>query len=227
MTGFLWTVPYPRSTAEPVDRELRTRIESTYSPVPRDEQERFLESVDSIMQLARDRRCLLNDVLDQTAKAIFRTLGFGEVTIGLKSREDGKFRYNVFFGVRKEVEQNLRKLAYTDQDMTDEAKFPHVDTGKISMMFPAESLPDDQHPYFNRPFSLKGKRENIEEFKEGDYIDVYMYGSGREIIGWVEVAAPRSGKMPSRTTIRWLELITNVASLAVMQKWAEENQQKR
>lgn len=207
---------------DPIDRQFRSYLETTYSPIPRDDQEKILDNIGYLIDLSRDKKHSMNELLEQLAKLIFRMFGFGEVAIGLKTREDGFFRYVMFFGMRKDVERNFRRLKYTEQEMTSNDAFPHIWLGKAICLNPVEGLPKDEEPYFNRPYSLKGKRASHDEFREGDYIDAFMYGPGKEIVGWIEVSAPKDGKMPPRGTVRWLELIAGVASLIVTQKWAEE-----
>lgn len=212
---------------DPIDRQFRSHLETNYSPIPRDEQEKILDNLDFLVDLSRDKRRPLNEVLEQLARLIFRMFGFGEVAIGLKSREDGFFRYAVFFGMRKDVERNSRKLQYKESEMTSSELYPRVELGRMSYFMPVEGLRKEDEQYFNRPYSLKGTRSTFDEFREGDYIDVFIYGPGKELIGWIELCAPKDGKLPSRSTVRWLELIANVASLIVSYKWAEERLPKK
>lgn len=105
--------------------------------------------------------------------------------------------------------------------MTSSEEFPNVSLGKITRFYPVECLPENQTQHFNRPYSLKGKRVSSDEFREGDYIDVLLYGAGEELIGWIEVSAPKDGKMPSRGAIRWLEIIADVCSMIIQHKWVD------
>jgi hypothetical protein len=67
------------------------------------------------------------------------------------------------------------------------------------------------------------QRKSPDEFHEGDYIDVWMQSHNREIIGWFELASPADDKLPSRSQMRWIELIVAVCSSIVVEKWAEED----
>jgi len=43
-----------------------------------------------------------------------------------------------------------------------------------------------------------------------DFINIFFKNRSKEIIGYIEVSDPRSGKMPKRGTIVWLELIATL-----------------
>jgi hypothetical protein len=46
-----------------------------------------------------------------------------------------------------------------------------------------------------------------------------MYDGRDNLIGWIEVSKPRSGKMPSCDTVRWIEVFTEVCAQAIERKW--------
>jgi hypothetical protein len=71
---------------------------------------------------------------------------------------------------------------------------------------------------FNRPALLNKPRMALDEFLEGDYIDIYMYGDGDELIGWVELAGPKNGKIPDGERLMWLELAVAIISRIVWER---------
>ena len=186
-----------------------------------------MDNILTLVEMGHDKKQSLKSVLDFAVKMIFKLFDFHEITVGLKNRKDGYYRYEVIFGFRKEAEDNLRRLKYTYEDMVSNEKFPFIKMGRISELNPVEGLPEWERELFNRPYALSVERKSPDEFHEGDYIDVWMYSHNKELIGWFELANPVNGKLPTRRTIRWIELIASVCSSVVLQRWAEEDLGRR
>lgn len=205
-----------------IDSQHRAYIENTYYPVPKDQQEKIIDSLLSLLELAGERRRTLRDILDQTCKTIFRLFSFREISIGLKSREDFLYRYEALFGHGKEAMDSMRKIKYTYEDMVSQDKFPHIKMGKLSELNPVEGLPEWERELFSRPSRLEVKREAQDEFHEGDYIDVWIYGNNRDLVGWIELGDPMDGKLPERATVRWIELTAAILGSIISEKWLED-----
>jgi len=210
-------------TGDPIDRQYRAYVENLYSPIPKDDQEKFIDNILTLIEMGHDRRQPLRSTLDFAAKMIFKLFDFHEIGIGLKNRKDGMYRYEILFGFRKEVEENFRKLKYTYEDMVSNERFPFIKTGRLSELDPVEGLPEREADLFNRPYQLSVERKTPDEFHESDYFDVWMLTHNREIVGWFELAGPMNDKLPPRTNLRWIELIATICSSIVVQKWAEED----
>lgn len=210
-------------SGDPIDRQYRAYVESLYSPLPKDDQEKFIDNMLTLIEMGHDRRQPLKSTLDFAAKIIFKLFDFHEIGIGLRNRKDGTYRYEILFGFRKEVEENFRRLKYTYEDMVSNERFPFIKTGRLSELDPVEGLPEWETDLFNRPYQLSVERKTPDEFHEGDYFDVWMLAHNREIVGWFELAGPINDKLPSRTSLRWIELIAAICSSIVVEKWAEED----
>jgi len=210
-------------THDPIDRQYRAFIETTYSPIPKDEFEKIVDNILTLIEMGHDKKQPLKSTLDFAAKMIFKLFDFHEIGVGLKDRKDGTYRYEVMFGFRKEVEENFRKLRYTYEDMVSNERFPFIRIGRLSELDPVEGLPEWEHDLFNRPYQLNVPRKTPDEFHEGDYIDVWMYSNNREIIGWFELAGTPTDKLPSRNQMRWIEVIVGICSSIVAEKWSEED----
>jgi len=210
-------------TGDPIDRQYRALIENTYSPVPKDEQEKIIDNILTLIDMGHDRKQPLKSTLEFAAKMIFKLFDFHEICVGLRNRKDGYYRYDVIFGYRKEIEENFRRLKYDYEDMVSKERFPFITLGRLSELDPVEGLPEHERDLFNRPYALSVQRKTPDEFHEGDYIDVWMYSHNRELIGWFELASPMNDKLPTRSQMRWIELIVAVCSSIVTEKWAEED----
>jgi len=206
-----------------IDRKYRTLIENTYSPIPKDEQEKVIDNILTLIEMGHDKKQPLKSTLDFAAKIIFKLFDFHEIGVGLRNRKDGFYRYEILFGFRKEVEENFRKLKYEYEDMVSNERFPFIKLGRLSELDPVEGLPEHERDLFNRPYQLTVQRKTPDEFHEGDYIDVWMYSHDRELVGWFELASPMNDKLPTRSQMRWIELIVAVCSSIVTEKWAEED----
>lgn len=203
-----------------IDRELASYLKSNYSVFPKDQLERTIESMLSLITHCQDQRKSLKFILDQAVRTIFRLFEFKEVTIGLKSEEDGLFRYVSFLGFRDKVEKEFKKLAYTYQDMVDDEIYPNIKIGMISEYNVEEGTPESEASLmmYNRPFKIKRTRELPDQFLEGDYIDIFIHGRKGELIGFFEVSNTKDGKHPSRKSIRWMELIAQILGLAIQSR---------
>lgn len=209
------------SRKDPIDRRYRTFIEGQYTPIPKDTDEKIIDNMISIAEMAMDKKQSLNKILEQAAKLIFRHFDFREVGVGLKNRAAKTYRYEVLLGYRQEVLEGYKNLAYTYEDMVSQERFPFIKTGRLSELDPVEGLPVSESHLFNRPYLLESDREAMDAFHEGDYLDVWMYGPNRDLIGWFELSNPINGKLPPRRTIRWIELLASMCASIIVQRWAE------
>jgi len=158
--------------------------------------------------VSKHQKDSIGTFLLDAAMMLNRLFEFKEVAIGLKDADDGRFKYAVTLGFLPTTQEAMRKIAYTSEDMSDHTNYRDIKLGRISE-FVIDS-PEQELRTFNRPALIHKKRSTVDEFLEGDYIDIYLFGTADEMIGWVELAGPKSGKIPDADTIRWLELIASV-----------------
>src|SRR4030065_2600879 len=113
-------------TGDQIHRQYRAFIESTYSPIPKDDQEKIVDNILTLIEMGHDKKQPLRSTLDFAAKMIFKLFDFHEIGIGLKNRNDGLYRYEILFGYRKEVEENFRKMKYNHEDMVSNERVPFI-----------------------------------------------------------------------------------------------------
>jgi len=214
-------------SASRIDVKLRQYIETTYSPIPRDDQEKLIDALLSLSEAGRDKRLSLHAFLEQVARMVFRFFAFDEIAIGLHDRKDDTYYYDVVFGYRADLAAEYHKLRYDHDDMVSQERFPFVKIGKMSELAPVEGLPDSERKLLNRPYAGSLARGGVDEFHEGDYIDVWIFGPQREISGWIELSKPRSGKLPSRATLWLVETIASICSLVIREKRLQEDASRR
>jgi len=207
---------------EAITPEFRRLLETMYSPVPKDDNERILNNFIDLMALGSDRRQPLKAVFEQVARLVFRQFGFSEVAIGLKVKKEDIWKYEVAFGYTKDVEAKLFRTRYDRDDMYSQERFPNIKTGRLSELNVAEGLPLIETDKYDRPYRWHAKRTSFEEFLPGDFLDVWMLDEKKEIIGWIEVSGPKDKLQPPRSTLRWIELLASLCAEIVMLRWAEE-----
>ena len=213
----------PQSGKDPVDGKLRSFVDGTYSPVPKDDPERLMDSIISLVEAASDKKRSLKSVLDQFTKLIFKHFEFSEISIGLRSLKDRAYRYESLFGYRKDLEDKYRMIVYTQDDMVSSEIYPRVKMGRLAYLIVAEGMSEKERDLLTWPHQLAKKRVSPEMFHEGDYLDIWMLGQNKELIGWIELSSPVMTRMPSRSDVRWLELIASVMGPLLQRKQAEED----
>jgi len=208
---------------DPIDWSFRNHLQGKYTTIPKNDLQKILDNILRLVELSRDKKTDVKTILEQATRMIFRLFEFDEIGIGLKSPKDGLYRYEVLFGYSQKTEMAFRRLEYTHADMVSYDKYPFVKIGRISELDPAEGLLEEYKHLYDRPLAVECPRESTEDFHEGDYIDVWMYDGGGDLIGWFELSKPRNGKMPSCDTVRWIEVIVDVCALIVERKRYDEN----
>lgn len=199
-------------SGEVVSEDLRRFLESEYPLIPREEDERIVQTLMDLMAVGTDRMQPLQTFYDRVLKFVFRQFGFTEVAIGLKERNENVWRYETVFGFKKEVEAELLRKRYDRDDMYSQDRFPNIKTGRLSELNVAEGLPDAETHLYDRPFNWRGMRKTYDDSVPGDFLDFWMLDEKKEIIGWIEVSGPVDRKLPSKATVRWLELLASMCS---------------
>jgi hypothetical protein len=201
--------------------ETAKLLRDRYSPIPRDENEKVMDAIQKLMLIARDPTLPLKSFLDETGRLIHRLFDFREIAIGMRSKNDNLFRYEVLIGFNSEAERARKKLTYTHEDMLDSKKYPNgLKITKKTEFMMVELLPYKQgeEETYNRPLMLKKERTAPDDFIEGDYIQIYFYGIKDDYLGWIELSGPKSGKIPPRSTIKWIEFIAQIIGTIVYER---------
>jgi len=204
------------------------RIDSTtrilrerYSLVSKDSNERIMEAIHKLLQSSRNPNQSIHAFLEDAARMTHRLFDFQEIAIGLRNNKDKMYRFEILIGFRDEAEKALRKCAYTHEEMTNLDKYPGgIQINKYTFIFLSEiqSFRQGEENTFNRPSLLFRNRIAPDDFIEGDYIDVHIFGRNNDVIGWIELSYPRSGKIPDRSTVKWLEMISALISSVILEK---------
>lgn len=186
-------------------------LRKNYSPVYRDDKENVIRSIEFLLSQINDRKEKTQSILAETVKAIHRSFGFQDISIALRD-SDRIFRYKIVTGLSSESTKVLLTKAYSESEVLDESRFPYTSVSDITKFFMSENEPynpDDTMTYF-RPKLLSQTRGRPDDMLPGDYIDFFFKNRSNEAIGFIEVGETRSGKLPDRSMIMWLELIATL-----------------
>ena len=203
----------------PMVRELENGMRKKYNESNLDRDLTFTVNLQKFIYGLASRSAGEQEVLREAARFIYHSFGFKEVTIPLRSPVDGKYRYEVFLGMTREVEQSYRSLAYDHDDVFDDDTYPGVKLSKLTEIALAELEPyvEGEEGTYNRPTMLKEQRKSTDQMLEGDYYVFYLFGPGDDQFGWLELSGAKDGKFPSLKIVRQLELFATVLSLILYQ----------
>jgi len=200
----------------PVAKEIEALLKKRHTEAVLNDDQKIIEGVQNFVSHIQRRRSAHN-LLQEAARTVHRVFPFQEIAIGIKSPEDGLYRYDTFVGYSREAEMEFKKAAYDINKFFSPHEFPGVRISKTMELTIAENQPsmEKEQACWNRPSILKVPRKSPDEFTEADYLDVYVFGEDNEMIAWIELSGPRDGKMPSSSTLKGLELFATVLSLAL------------
>ena len=209
----------PMAGSSQIGLDFVSKLKDVYSTLSKNEEERLMADISGLIEFSLDRKNALPRILDRIARLIAKYFEFKSISIGLKG-DDGLYRYVAFFGHPKEAEDALRKQSYSSEDMLDYDRYPNIRLGTAAQYNPVEGFPvdDEELVAHHRPQLLKKPRSDLGAFLPGDYVDIYMFGFEGKLIGWIELSETKDGRLPPRSSIKWIEMITRVSSALVQHR---------
>lgn len=211
-----------------VDKNFSSDIRRRYSPVPKNETEKIFENIQTFFLFAQEPGNPLQSILNQAARLIYRLFDFKEIGIAIKNEKDGLYRYVSLLGFTKEAEDAQRRITYTYEEIWNTNKYPTIKLGRLSEfnIEDGTTLEGDELCAFNRPSLLPKERTSFDESLESDYFTIFIFGYKEELLGWIEVGDPRSGKLPQRSTIKWIELIGTTLGFIIQREMLIKSRQR-
>ena len=209
--------PGRETSNDKVHDDAARKIKQEYAHGRKESWMRGLDSIHGLIKQLMGEEPDINEVLNSTARSIYSQFNIKEVSIGLRS-SDGLFRYVAMYGLRDESWAAHRKLVYNEKQLMDPSKYKWTDISHHTKLFLAEDNTYTQDEALTRSehLSMRSKRKTAEDFIEGDYMDVFIYGPKDEILGWIETSGTWDGKIPDARTIRSLEVVSSILALAIM-----------
>jgi hypothetical protein len=123
-------------------------------------------------------------------------------------------------GLEKEGADRYSNLAYTREQLLNGSTYPSHEISSHTRLFLSE-----EHPYtkgeeytYRRPGLIGMKRRTLTDSLEADYLDIFFHEPHGSILGFIEISGTRLRKLPDVATIRWIELIGALLSVAVQKE---------
>jgi hypothetical protein len=200
-------------------RSIPGKMKLDYMHGIRDQNQKSLDGVQKLLAHFRKPQIDIDELIQEAANVIWRQLGIDSVAIGLRDPKDKLYRYKTMVGFRDDAVEAHKSIAYTREQFFDNSEFIGSDISDLSRIYLAEDNPlsENDKKTFNRPGLISAmKRRTSADSLEGDYIDTRIYGANDALLGWIEISGTRMMKLPSVTTIRWIELIASIIGAALM-----------
>lgn len=199
-------------------------VREKYSRLVRSPNDPFIEGFEQFLMFTMTPRASMHAILDEATRLMHRNFDFQYVGIAMREKADGLYRYIATTGLTKSAEMSYREIRYTYSDLFDGSTFPSVKVSNFTHFYLSEDSPfkPGEEKSYSRPNLLNATRKAEDEMLEGDYIDVFMFGHLREVVGFIELGGTRSGKLPEKLAIRWIELIASMIATMALEKESEK-----
>lgn len=206
----------PMTGSTQIGLDFVSKLKDTYQVGNKTDQEKLIFELKALLEYSMDTKNSLPRVLERLGRLILKFFEFKSLSIALIG-DDGRFRYVVLIGHPRDAEEALRKQSYSGEELIDYDKFPCIRIMPTVHFSPVEGFPIDEAELtaHHHPTLLKKPRTDLDSFVPGDYIDFYMYGKEDKLIGFIEVSETKNGRLPSKETIRWIDLIANISAAII------------
>lgn len=205
--------------------EFERAIKEKYTTMEKETDVRIIEAIQRILAHARDPNKTTTAILEETTRMIFSVFKFKEIIIGLKDRNNGLFKHEIFLGYSRQVEQALRKTYYDEEYFIGYDKQNGIPLSKFTKYRMIEhQVPEDWQNVYEQHMdelasdSLRNPRTSIEEIHDGDEILVFMYGPNESLIGWIDLGLTIDKKLPPGKSLKYIELIASVIASIVYER---------
>ena len=199
-------------------QEVVRKLRFDYTYASKESTDRLLDSLSDLLDHFKAPRKNVTAFLQDAAQLIHKHLRIKEVSIGVRSPFDGMYRYHVMAGMREFVWQGHKELAYTKEDFGDFTKWGGYTISEFTRLFLFEEKPylESEKSTFDAQMGQRMRRKSPDAYIEGDYLDVYIHGRNKEIVGWIETGGTWDGKLPDAQAIRWLEFMASILAVGLM-----------
>jgi len=197
-------------SAEESARRIEAILKNNLKQIPKDENEKILDHLWKFVGSAIVNDWSQRQICAEATKLISRALPFTEVSLALRIPKTKTFRYVALTGFRPDVEKVMFDKIYTEEEACGHDREPHIRLDKFLdfELAEGEARIDQQfeHLQYNRPTRLLEERKAFDEMKDGDYLALFFRGVRGELLGYVELEAPRNRRLPQGNVLKWLEI---------------------
>ena len=159
----------------------------------------------------------LGDIIQEATQIIQKQFRLRWVMIGLKSKADGMYRYEVHSGMRDEAWKRQSTKVYKYDDFNMANNYVAGEISKLTRVYLEEDnpLPKEDEIVVNRPALLKLRRRLAEDTLEADFLDTLIVGTNNDLLGWIEYPGTITGKFPDPLMIRYIEVAASIIAAAI------------
>ncbi|MCX6658454.1 MAG: hypothetical protein NTY62_07210 [Euryarchaeota archaeon] len=201
-------------------KEVALRMRLDYSRGVKDHTTRALEAVCDLCWKLGQPHFTADSFVRDAAELISKLFGIESVAIGVWDSVDRLYRYKAVVGLEKESADGYSNLTYTREQLMNSSTYPSHEISSHTRLFLTE-----EHPYaegeeftYRRHGLIGMKRRMVTDSLEADYLDIFFHEPDGDILGFIEISGTRLRKLPDAATIRWIELIGALLSVAVQKK---------
>lgn len=196
--------------------DVARKYKNEYSHVSIDQTDRSIETIQDLLEMISTKKVDSKALCDHIAKTVYRQMHIKEVSVGLRSTSDSKYRYASMQGMRANVWTEHQKLAYTKDQFFDNSVYKGTTISKYTKLLLAEDEPyhESEKGTFSEHLSQSSKRKAAGDSIEGDYLDIHVLGRGDELLGWIEISGTWEGKLPDPRTLKTLEIMASLIGIA-------------
>jgi hypothetical protein len=197
-------------SAQETAQRIEARLKNNLAQMPKDENEKILDHLWIFVGNAIINNWSQKQICTEATKLICRALPFTEVSLAIRIPKTDTFRYVAMMGFKPEVEKVMFDKIYSEKEAIGHDREPSINIDGFLDFELAEgtSLIDDEYErqQYNRPKMLQEERKAFDQMKDGDYLVLYFRGVRGELLGYVELEAPRNRKLPQGNVLKWLEI---------------------
>jgi len=196
---------------------VKRRLKFDYLRIRNDPSSKILETFSILLSNFQRPQLNINGLIQESANLIQKQFRFRWTMIGLKSKSDELYRYEVQVGMRAESWARQKAKVYKINDFDMKGTYKAGEISKLSRFYPEEENPlfNEDQGVVNRPVLLRAERKTEDEALEADFIDTLILGPGDELMGWIEYGGTVAGKLPDIMTIRYIEVIAGILGAAI------------
>ena len=197
--------------------DVARKLKLDYGNAVKEEGDRYLESIQQLCVEVMKPSESTERIVAYVAKLIFRQFHIKEVSIGLRSAADGKYRYAAMQGMRANVWAEHAGLSYDRESFFDDVKYKGTHISKYTKLLLAEDEPyaDQEKKTFSEHLMMASRRRTLFDSIEGDYLDTLVIGENGGILGWIEISGTWDEKLPTARAIRALEIVASLLGMAL------------
>lgn len=197
--------------------DVARKLKQEYANAVKDDADRYLETIQQLcVEVLRHNQASMR-IVEHVAKLIFRQFHIKEVSIGLRSASDGRYRYAAMQGMRVNIWAEHAKLSYDRQAFHDDQRYKGTQISKFTKLLLAEDEPYDDYEKktYSEHLMKASKRRTLTDSIEGDYLDVMVFGTDGILLGWIEISGTWDEKLPTARAIRAIEIVATLLGMAL------------